>query len=553
MFFSPLRSGPKLRVLASLLALTAVGAASAQEFYYRDMVDLDQRRYGLPNSGEMYCVPTSYANLLVYMGQAGVPGLVGLGQTFDTQTSLISNLGLRMGTDPEDGTDLLDSVEGMVEYLADYSNLYFVHIVLGPTHAWGIEKFKELTDAGAILKIGYGRYEENGFGWTRDGGHAVTVAGYDYQFDVKQLLIANPWTDDDDQKGYQSEFYRGYEDVTNVFVNTTDYGYTTHARLGPKPASGGKLKLIDSLHAILPGWASWMDTETLVAESTDTLWASLTGGVFGPTRTRTVLRTRIPQPYERGRGSFREIDIALPGPVRDWSLDPSGLVAYALGEDDTIMKIDMNAGTVATVGSVLGAKKLAVAGKSTMVFVLQEGARTDNIVRLDPKTGRQSSKTVAKGITQLRPDPDTFGVAALHPGQSRVYRVSPDLTSIRPQIVELPAGVGSVHVGIDRLGKASFVRSGSPTLVLARPGSNSIKTSLRRAMAVRSFSPMGKNRYIVQEGDLLTTIAADGSVVPGPFDGLRATGAVQIAQGWNTILPQDVSGPGWRNIRPDSF
>jgi len=38
--------------------------------------DFDQKRTTLPNDGKMYCVPTSFINLVHFMGTHGIPGLL---------------------------------------------------------------------------------------------------------------------------------------------------------------------------------------------------------------------------------------------------------------------------------------------------------------------------------------------------------------------------------------------------------------------------------------------------------------------------------------------
>ncbi|RYG21990.1 hypothetical protein EON82_17925, partial [bacterium] len=313
----------KLRFFGSLLALATVGSAGAQDFYYRYMTDLDQRRTFLARNGSMFCVPTSYANMLIYMGEAGIPGLTGLGQGYNQQSYLIAELGQLMETDPVDGTEHPTAVAGFVQYLNDNTDLFFAHYVKGPDSDWGVEKIKQYIAGGAITKVGYGKYKKSGSKWTRDGGHAVTLAGYDYVWpEDKHLWVANPWTGDDDSKTTQTDFYISRPAVKNIYFNTTDYGYATHARIGAN--SSTKINVIDTMHAVLPVWVAWTDVETIVLDQPLTLWAAMDGAQLIDGRKKTVFRARIPDVLGGRKGGFREIDVDLPGTVKDWALDPGG-------------------------------------------------------------------------------------------------------------------------------------------------------------------------------------------------------------------------------------
>lgn len=152
------------------------------------MPDLDQRRSGLDNSGNMHCVPTAVMNLLAYSANHGAPGMppypgVWIGAPgHNAMTGWIDWLGLYMGTTGEDGTTGTGKTNGLANWIYDSgSPVCFVARYKHDDYWPIIDDAAQYATNGAIIQFSYGRYEwqQGMLGFPvlvdRQGGHAVTL------------------------------------------------------------------------------------------------------------------------------------------------------------------------------------------------------------------------------------------------------------------------------------------------------------------------------------------------------------------------------------------
>jgi len=130
-FATASRIGPFAWLVAGLAFATAASANititfnSSWDYEYRisKVPDLDQIRVGLPNMGNMYCVPASSINWMAYMAQHGYPTLQpGVAAwsnptNFVAATNAIGNLGTMMGTVADGGTGLDGFIAGSISWL----------------------------------------------------------------------------------------------------------------------------------------------------------------------------------------------------------------------------------------------------------------------------------------------------------------------------------------------------------------------------------------------------------------------------------------------------
>jgi len=258
---------------------------SSDDFYVRVsyMVDFDQQREasyfnppfvtGLPNSGNMYCVPTSSSNLMAYVdrhGYAGMPGVDGPGledwsdagdvTAYNIATSYISDMGLDMNTSADGGTNnnnnqFYNAVRGRLPNLLFDVNYY------GRTDTWAPKacNIGHWMAQGGIVQFCYGRWSIGASGDVlseRNGGHCVVMTKVDKRgfmgYDENEFVInyADPGSGGS-SLFTQSDFAYRVMEVRdeNYFLD----GPGTFRRMSRVMFGGsGTHRLIDSALAIFP-------------------------------------------------------------------------------------------------------------------------------------------------------------------------------------------------------------------------------------------------------------------------------------------------------------
>jgi len=189
---------------ATALALAAPAAAETEgaylnssNYFYRiyGMPDFDQVRgpgpgvFALPNSGFMYCAPTSAFNMFAYIANHGFPEMTTEGASLWQAGSLYNSVGLSllnvgnfMGTSGTDGTGGAGFRDGAKDWVEGRSNAFtvtynYANNNYAPTQA----VITHAAACGSLVSFSYGRYDEIGsFNGVplldRTGGHVVTLS-----------------------------------------------------------------------------------------------------------------------------------------------------------------------------------------------------------------------------------------------------------------------------------------------------------------------------------------------------------------------------------------
>jgi hypothetical protein len=302
---------------ASSLAVANVGASvwnGPSDFFFSrtGVPDMDQRRAGLPNSGNCHCVPTSYMNLLIYIANHGYPAVTpGVGDYtgydhYAEVTGLLDDLGEAAGlspggedpNDPDCNDENGDGGDGECGNLPCGSSMtnvfpasqdfgYFGNAEddLVFTAKWltpGAPSSSHASLAamafdGAVMQVAYGRYEIagtiDGFpAWIRKGGHAVTMNAIFRDGGERTLSVRDPAQDDDDIFG-PSPFVTKVYDITEVSLLVTaddpddgptdNWAWTVLPAID-EPQEDGKKRLIDSYFAIRPKTGIfWKDNQVI--------------------------------------------------------------------------------------------------------------------------------------------------------------------------------------------------------------------------------------------------------------------------------------------------
>lgn len=246
---------------AALMLATLSGSASAQCNYFRYGVpDFDQRRSTLASNGNNYCVPTSLVNWMGYLANHGLPNAMGHSSSnwasaaeYATVTSRINSMGIYCDTDPDGGTVLSNSVEGVVDYM-NARNIGYPFFVFG--YVADDEWTPRPSFMAAWIKMHsfvnmlYGHWEWNGSSWDRNGGHSTSLVGvYNLCGNAPRVGFSDPWTSGSDSNTTQSAFAVKYWDLERLYG---DYAGNSMFRWGIKTDDPNKRKILDKLLVIMP-------------------------------------------------------------------------------------------------------------------------------------------------------------------------------------------------------------------------------------------------------------------------------------------------------------
>ena len=200
---------PPMRPLLLGITLTLVASiVSAQPVVHRskastipDFLQTD-REAGFANAGSQFCAPTAVSNALMWLAAHGYGDLRPEGNAKRAQIAMIKTLSGReyMKTSPSTGTDAAQVIAGVASYVEDagytIEELTYEGWRPAPDELTSGE-FPSLDDIkttiasarGAVwLNVGWYSYDEDDDAYTRNGGHWVTVVGYDHD----DLLIHDP-------------------------------------------------------------------------------------------------------------------------------------------------------------------------------------------------------------------------------------------------------------------------------------------------------------------------------------------------------------------------
>ncbi len=257
---------------AAACALAICGAAQGNVFWsftngsnynwrVTYMPDFDQKRdsgggvVGLPNDGNMYCVPTATLNIAAYVARHGYP-FVNPGPIYfpanntqyNTVTSNLTVLGILMGTSPTDGTGGNGWFAGAKAW---FNPLFFDVQFKYASGGWSPKTWNlfQYGQWGGLTTFAYGRYEHSGSVLTaRTGGHAVTTSKIEVVGGQKKITFRNPSSSD---SLFSQSPYVHQEHAISEQVWITGNGIRTMTEL-ITDSTDGRVRLIDGVVIVYP-------------------------------------------------------------------------------------------------------------------------------------------------------------------------------------------------------------------------------------------------------------------------------------------------------------
>ncbi len=523
-------------LLAGCLALSV--SVPAQARVRTGFRDFDQKWNDLPNKGKMYCVPTSYNDVMEYMDEHGMSAMGLMDNYGDTQIwSNIMLLGVLLGTDAYTGTS--GSSSFMASLMSSRTSKLLVHTTYGAGSEWGINTLKALVNVGAVNRLGVGFYyllpTPYGDRWVRDGGHAVVLAGYDYNSSPKRLRIIDPATDEGD-KNNQSNGSIDYRNTRNLTLTTWQYGQLTHAEFGAGPDSKTRY-WIDGVHSILPCFAGWYE------------YAFKPGGSLEPIPT---IVTNLPWHFtDQARQVPSTFAFTPREPIVDWTYDVFEFGALYATRTGKVYRVDLQTGIHTLLFERPGIRSLLAGGTKPTVYAMSDNGLT----RFDALRGSTSTVPLSRRPEAMAYDPVSGGPVLLDGSLGWMDSYNEGLRSFTrralPPLLDgseakplfRVAGDGSVYLG----------REGSSTiLVISRDprvdGPRTWRIPVQKGL--RDLVPTENGRVVIQDGDILATLAGDGSVMPSQLDGLTVGSQLRLPRSHRLAEASWENSPAFRQELP---
>jgi len=509
------------------------------------MYDLDQRRDPLPNDGNMYCVPASFADVCAYLKKYGNNFATGgySPADYDDMTNLLFTLGVIFFTDPYDGTS--GSKPAEVAWIDSHTTKLVFFGSYGPSSTWSYRTIMNQFRNGALVRMAYGRYKLQSGAWNRYSGHSVALAGHqrhDSGQGPNQFFVADPAADDGDLNA-QGSFIFQIKDTSDITLTTADFGVVTHARYTNWTGGGGDRRaVVDSMLAVLPVYAGWPAVE-------------------GDSTTFTIKIPWQMNPSTTHQDFPTQVQFSTSDSVADWAFDQADFGVIYITPSGAVRRYDIATGVTTTLMTSAAAQKVAIGGPDMDVFVLREGVLFDSISRVARKDGRIISHSLSSKAAGFDIDDTTGGIVALSNDLKTVTEFDADFSTWKvTKLFELST-VGGTPISAG--GSALFsIDQGSGDYFVSAQGSNSwvrypkalgvrkgVRTTIRGT--VDRLVPGPQRAMFVQDSsDRIWTYTLGGLPMATDFNGMQAAGEFRVARSFTMQRAGETVGPGWINELP---
>jgi hypothetical protein len=246
----------------------------------------------------------------------------------------------------------------------------------------------------------------------------------------------------------------------------------------------------------------------------------------------------------------------------DWIPGMGSLSAYYATRSGNVYRVNLVSGEHRLLRNLKGAKSLVEGGSTMDLYVLVEGQRADQIVKLERDDDSIKVHNLPGRASALELDPMTGGPAVLDANLSQVHSLSEELDRrTTAGIPRVPTGSGEVIFKIDpKSGDILTTRKGATELVraprmnrsamnvvemLSRPTTRQVLPMLR---GITAITPTENGMVMVQDGTTVQTYDQSGVIRKTQLSDLQARGEVKIPHSHFAAKRGQMSGPEWRNI-----
>ncbi len=523
----------------------SLSLAYGDSFIRSGMKDYDQKRSALPNTGNYYCVPTSYIDAFMYMGEHGMPQVDGgFTSSYSDINSFLAIMGVFMETDPYHGTGGGKAYSIAKNWISQRTSHALYHFRFGPDSNWGTGTIRNQLLTFGMVVIGRGKYQWDGTKYNRIGGHAVSVAGFDYPSSGnKYLKVYDP--NDDDNLNSQSSFTLTNKVAGNLTVPIAGQGNRTLSRYTTSTGSNGDLLyLIDGMHTMMPTFAGW----------------------FNGTGAGTTFTVHWPWTWEDpSHSSAQTMTYTTPNTPIDWCFDLGETALYYLTSNGQVHRVDVVDQSDTTLTTIAGANKITVGGASRDIFVLKKVVLSinDSLVKINRNDNSLTTRGVSGHLLDIDWDVKGDCLTSISTSQSTVLRHNENLGLISTDRVlslsySLPNFFADTYYSVDHnTGDILLGTQGTNAFQrLRRSGKKWVATShdLRVSSGLQAILPGENDLIFVQDGLTLWTVDQLGMPVNTDFSGLAVGSQLQTSKSFEATHPGSTSGPGWdtEDIDPES-
>ena len=525
--------------------------SNAYDYKITYMTDIDQKRTGLGGNGSMYCVPTACFNLFAYAANHGFPvgGLppanyMGSGQ-YNYVTTWLDFIGDLMNTSASGGTTccVSDTYQSLVSGTLLKRTTKYITSEYTPGQATATQ----LACNGWIVSFTYGRYENVGTLkgypiYDRGGGHCVTLTRSYRSGGTRIIRYRDP--DNDSSLVTQSSHSNKEYEPTTITGWIDGHGLRNMTKLF---VQGGKLRLIDALHAIRPLYG-------VRFENSDD---SLGGG---------SLSVLDPIPFEGSEGAVMpDVSISPFTQVLDVMIHPdgaSGLVitkSIIVGTSSVLKSLDFATGQMTTIDAApLNLVRMDWSGKNRIFAFDTSGV----LHKLDGDGNPVGTIPTIPPPSALAVDDTNNAVWFVSVAQRKLVKINADNLAVQ-LMLDIPTSVpmsGKADLIFDAVNGFPWMRTdASTTLYGIKPNAVAGPTIYTANLGTISSLSFSDDRLYVGGSSGIKTYQANLDA-PGwvfdntsPFNGLPGGSRLAMLRNSDNFDPALHSGPAWENLTSEEL
>jgi hypothetical protein len=477
-----------------------------------NMRDFDQKWDALPNDGKMYCVPTSFTNMMAFLSDRGHPTLwrklpfgPGSGTKY-SQQNLLYNIGIManyMDTDPQDGTGNGGALDGLEDFVAGrYLGAWYSRACSNDDSI----RIHNLENHFALKRIGavcFGRYERDNpndsKSYDRMSGHCITLTGLKVSGSNAKLYYHDPARGDENINA-QSATQEHELPVSNASIKVDgDWRY------GIKMETSGNLRMIDSYFIMAPFFLTdYDDFNNIVSFSQEVN----TNGVITIETRKADMKSTV-------------------GTVKNMVTDAEGTVAYITSKEKKgIWKMPLHSMKPELIAEDVQPDKLTIGEDGETIFFSYES----KIFSLSPDKKPELLTTLNEKPEALAYDLKRKQLIVSAPKAGLMYTVDKNKKVDKLDIPKVSND--DVQIGFDYTGDKMYTFNRNAKTMLWTPIKKGMLDSVseqrfQSSNDIRNLRPAGKNKFVAVENNKLKFFDEKGDLMSTAWDN-RAVGSLNI-------------------------